>query len=350
MNQNLDNLRHSATHLLAAAAIKLWPQAKRAIGPGIEAGFYYDFDFGDTKISEIDFPKIEAEMHRILKSWDKFERREMSPEEAKKIFADNPYKLELIAEFAGQGRTLSLYQSGNYVDLCRGGHIANPQKQLQHFKLLPVAGAYWRGSEKNKMLTRIYGTAFPTKAELDHYLWQLEEAKKRDHKKIGPQLELFMFHETAPGMPYWLPKGLIVINELVSFWREEHVKRGYQEIKSPLINKKELYVTSGHWDHYLENMFISRTDEEEIYALKPMNCPNAMVVFGSRNRSYKELPLRLSDTDTLHRYERSGVLNGLLRVREFSQDDAHIFVSEDQIRDEFNEIFAIVDRFYSIFG
>ena len=350
MNQNLDNLRHSCAHLLAAAILELWPNAKRTIGPAIENGFYYDFDFGKEKISEDDLAKIEAKMHEVAKDWSAFTGREVSKAEAKKLYRDNSYKLELIDEFSGEGQTLTIYKSGNYEDLCRGGHVDNPREQLKHFKLLSLAGAYWRGDEKNKMLTRIYGTVWPTQEELDHYLWQQEEAKKRDHKKLGPALELFMFHETAPGMPYWLPKGLVVINELVSFWRQEHTKRGYQEIKSPLINKKELYVTSGHWDHYLENMFISQTDEKEVYALKPMNCPNAMVVFGNRNRSYRELPLRLSDTDTLHRFERSGTLNGLLRVREFSQDDAHIFVSEDQIRDEYQKLFEITERFYSIFS
>ncbi len=350
MNQNLDNLRHSAAHLLAAAVMQLWPSAKRAIGPAIEDGFYFDFDFGKTKISEADFPQIEEKMIQILPKWTGFERHELTADQAKAEYPNNPYKHELIDEFSGQGSSLSVYQSGDYVDLCRGGHVDHPDQQLKHFKLLSIAGAYWRGDEKNPMLTRIYGTAWPTKKELDHYLWQLQEAKKRDHKKIGPQLELFMFHETAPGMPYWLPKGLIVLNELINFWRIEHSKRNYHEIKSPLINKKELYVTSGHWDHYRENMFLSETEEAETYALKPMNCPNAMIVFASQTRSYKDLPLRLSDTDTLHRFERSGVLNGLLRVREFSQDDAHIFVSEDQIKDEYKRLFEITERFYSIFG
>lgn len=348
MNQNLDDLRHSCAHLLAAAVMELWPDAKRTIGPAIENGFYFDFD--DLKISENDLSKIETKMHEILLTWKEFIGREVSAKEAKKLYPGNIYKHQLIDEFSGDAQKLTVYKSGNYEDLCRGGHIDNPREQLKHFKLLSLAGAYWRGNEKNKMLTRIYGTIWPTQEELDHYLWQQEEAKKRDHKKLGKELELFMFHETAPGMPYWLPKGLIVINELISFWREEHIKRGYQEIKSPLINKKELYVTSGHWDHYLENMFVSQTDEEEVYALKPMNCPNAMVVFGSRSRSYRELPLRLSDTDTLHRFEKSGTLNGLLRAREFSQDDAHIFVSEDQIGDEYQELFEITERFYSIFG
>ena len=214
---------------------------------------------------------------------------------------------------------------------------------------MSLAGAYWRGDEKNTMLTRIYGTAWSSQKELDDYLQQLEEAKKRDHRKLGPQLDLFFFHETAPGMPYWLPKGVVIYNELVNFWRDEHKKRGYQEIVSPLLNKKELYETSGHWDHYREDMFIAKTDEGEVYGIKPMNCPNAMVVYGSKMRSYRELPLRLGDTDTLHRSERSGTLNGLLRAREFRQDDAHIFVTPDQIGLEFRNIFEIVERFYSVF-
>ena len=347
---NLDHLRHSCAHLLAAAVVELWPETKRTIGPAIENGFYYDFDFGPIKISEDDLPKIEAKMHEVLSTWDKFEGREVTVAQAKATYSDNPYKLELIEEFSQKGQKLTFYRSGSYEDLCLGGHTDNPKEVLKHFKLLSLAGAYWRGSEKNKMLTRIYGTCFSTQEELSEYLSQLEEAKKRDHKKLGPALDLFMFHETAPGMPYWLPKGLTIINELVDFWRAEHAKRGYQEIKSPLINKKELYETSGHWDHYLENMFVSEPEEGQVYALKPMNCPNAMVVFESKTRSYRELPLRLSDTDTLHRYERSGTLMGLLRVREFSQDDAHIFVSPDQIEEEYKQVMEITDLFYSIFG
>ena len=347
---DLDHLRHSCAHLLAAAVVELWPETKRTIGPAIENGFYYDFDFGPIKISEDDLPKIEAKMHEVLSTWDKFEGREVTVAQAKATYSDNPYKLELIEEFSQKGQKLTFYRSGSYEDLCLGGHTDNPKEVLKHFKLLSLAGAYWRGSEKNKMLTRIYGTCFSTQEELSEYLSQLEEAKKRDHKKLGPALDLFMFHETAPGMPYWLPKGLTIINELVDFWRAEHAKRGYQEIKSPLINKKELYETSGHWDHYLENMFVSEPEEGQVYALKPMNCPNAMVVFESKTRSYRELPLRLSDTDTLHRYERSGTLMGLLRVREFSQDDAHIFVSPDQIEEEYKQVMEITDLFYSIFG
>lgn len=346
----LDNLRHSCAHLLAAAVTNLYPQAKRTIGPSIENGFYYDFDFGEVKIAESDFSKIEGKMKEIIKSWKEFAKQEVTTKEAKEFYKDNEYKLELIEEFSSERKNLTFFNSGEYSDLCRGGHVNHPESEIKHFKLLSVAGAYWRGSEKNKMLTRIYGTAFSTKIELDKYLNMLQEAEKRNHKKLGRELGLFMFNETAPGMAYWLPKGVVLYNELVNFWRKEHQKEGYLEIFSPLINKKELYETSGHWDHYREDMFLSETDEGEIYALKPMNCPNAMVVFGSETRSYRDLPLRLSDTDTLHRFERSGTLNGLLRIREFRQDDAHIFVTEDQIVDEYQKLFALTEKFYSIFN
>jgi threonyl-tRNA synthetase len=350
-NEHLNNLRHSTAHLLAAAVMELYPNAKRTIGPSIENGFYFDFD--NLKIAESDLPKIEEKMKEIVKSWKGFEGSEVTKEEAIEAYKDNPYKIELIEEFAKEGQKLTFYKSGDYSDLCRGGHVPHPNNDLKHFKLLKLAGAYWRGDEKNKMLTRIYGTAFPTKDELDKYLWQLDEAEKRDHKKIGRDLELFIFHETAPGMAYWLPKGVIMYNEIVSFWREEHKKRGYQEIVSPLINKKELYETSGHWEHYMNDMFVARggvDEEESVWGLKPMNCPNAMIVFGYKTRSYKELPLKLGDTDTLHRNELTGTLNGLLRIREFRQDDAHIFVTEDQIKDQFAEILEITERFYSVFG
>ncbi len=348
-NDVLLNLRHSSAHLLAAAILKLWPGTLRAIGPAIENGFYYDFEFKNP-ISEDDFPKIEQSMRELLKTWKDFKQNEISLEDAKKQFKHEPYKLELIEEFSHDGQKLTTYISGEYTDLCKGGHVDNPEKEIGAFKLLSLAGAYWRGSEKNKMLTRIYGTAFSTKKELDQYLAMLEEAKKRDHKKLGPQLELFMFHETAPGMPYWLPKGVTLYNELINFWREEHKKRNYLETISPIVNKKELYVTSGHFAHYWEDMFHFETKDGEEYGLKAMNCPNAMVIFGAKTRSYKDLPLRFSDTDTLHRNERSGTLNGLLRVREFRQDDAHCFVTEDQIKEEYERIFEITERFYSIFN
>ncbi len=353
MNQNqeyLDQLRHSASHLLAAAVAEIYPNAKRAIGPAIENGFYYDFDFGNTQVSEADFPKIEKKMKEILKKWGKFEHREISKEDALKMFEDNEYKKELINEFASEGQTLTIYKSGEFEDLCKGGHVENPSKEIGAFKIMSIAGAYWRGDEKNKMLTRIYATAFSTQKEMDEYLNMLEEAKKRDHKMLGQKLELYMFHETSPGMPYWLPNGLVLYNELVAFWRKEHEQWGYKEIASPLLNKSELYKISGHWDHYKDDMFISNMGENEVYGIKPMNCPNAMIVFGSKQRSYRDLPLRLSDTDRLHRYERSGTLNGLLRARSFQQDDSHNYVSEDMIEAEYNHIFEVCERFYSIFG
>lgn len=349
MNQTekLEHLRHSLAHLLAAAVIELYPNAKRAIGPDIENGFYYDF--GDLKITDSDLPAIEDKMREILKTWKIFKRAEVTAEEARKLFADNPYKLELIDEYAADG--LSTYTSGSYVDLCRGGHVEDAKEiDAEAFRLTHLAGAYWRGSEKNAMLTRIYGVAFETKEELDKYLAMVEEAKKRDHKILGPKLGLFMFHETAPGMPYWLPKGMVVLNELIDFWRREHATRGYYEISSPLVNKKELWEISGHWEHYRENMFIADMGENEIYGVKAMNCPNAMVVFGSELHSYRDLPYRLSDTDILHRYELSGTLNGLLRVRSFRQDDSHNFVTEDQIEDEYGQILDIAEKFYGIFG
>lgn len=346
---DLEAMRHTAAHLLAAAVKDLWPGTHNAIGPAIEDGFYQDFDFGERKISQDDFPKIEKRMNELLKTWGPFEERNVSADEARQLFANNPYKLELIEDFARDGKSISVNDPGNFLDLCKGGHAENPQQELKYFKLLSLAGAYWRGNEKNKMLTRIYGTAFSSQEDLEQHLHQLEEAKKRDHKILGPQLGIFMFHETSPGMPYWLPKGMAVLNELIDFWRKEHAARGYHEISSPLINKKELWETSGHWEHYKDDMFVADMGEHEIYGIKPMNCPNAMIVFGSDVRSYKDLPLRLSDTDLLHRYERSGTLNGLLRVRSFRQDDSHNFITEDQIEQEYGEILDIAGRFYGIF-
>jgi len=349
-HENLDNLRHSTAHLLAAAVLELYPNTKNTIGPATKDGFYYDFDFGETKISSDDLLLIEQKMREIISSWKSFDRYEVTSSEALEEFSNNEYKKELIKEISEKDSELTIYQSGNFRDLCRGGHVENPYQSIKFFKLLTVAGAYWRGSEKNKMLTRIYGTAFETQEDLDNYLNMLLEAEKRNHKKLGKELELFMFHETAPGLAYFLPKGVKVYNELVNYWRDEHEKYNYQEIFSPLLNKKELYEISGHWEHYQENMFLSQTKEDETYALKPMNCPNAMVIFGSKTRSYKELPLKLGDTDALHRFELSGTLNGLLRIREFRQDDAHIFITEDQIRESFQELFEITEKFYSVFG
>lgn len=352
--QALLSLRHTAEHILHTAMQKLYPSLKKAMGPATDDGFYFDFDL-DEKVTLVDFPKIEKEMARIVKSASTMVRKEISYENAKELFKDNSYKLDWVEEIHKRGQSLTTYQmtlpDGKIIDedLCSGPHLDSLDK-IGAFKLLSVAGAYWHGDEKNKMLTRIYGTAFATQEELDQYLWQLEEAKKRDHKIIGKDLELFMFHETAPGMPYWLPKGVILYNQLVNFWREEHSKRGYLEISSPLLNKKDLYITSGHYEHYWDNMFVSKTADEGEYGLKAMNCPNAHIVFASKQRSYKDLPLRLGDTDTLHRYELSGTLNGLLRVREFRQDDAHIYVREDQIESEYKEVFGIVKQFYGVFG
>jgi threonyl-tRNA synthetase len=348
--EQLQNLRHSLAHLLAAAVLKLHPSAKRTIGPAIENGFYYDFEF-EEPITEKDLPKIEKEMKKLMKSWKSFDRKEVTAEEAREFFKDNPYKLELIEEFSKDGQTLTFYSSGDFTDLCRGGHTDDLSKtDPDSFKLEKLAGAYWRGDEKNKMLTRIYGLAFESSKKLSEHLTMLEEAAKRDHKKLGPQMELFMFHPTAPGEPYWLPKGMVIFNELLNFWRKEHSKRNYHEISAPLVNKKELWLTSGHWDHYKENMFIADMGENDVYGVKAMNCPNAMLVFGSKLRSYRDLPLRFSDTDILHRYELAGTLNGLLRVRSFRQDDSHNFITEEMIEDEYQRIFEITELFYGIFG
>ncbi len=345
---DLEKMRHTAAHVLAAAILELYPNAKLGIGPVIENGFYYDFDF-DQPLSVDDLPKIEQEMHKIVEQKRGMKKSVLPRNEALDIVRRDhqPYKEELIHDLP-EGEEISFYDLDGFVDLCAGPHVESSDK-VGAFKLTGLAGAYWKGSEKNRMLTRIYGLAFSTQKELDEHLAMLEEAKKRDHRKLGVDLGLFFFHETAPGMPYWLPKGVMLYNTLIQFWREEHQKRGYQEIVSPILNKKELYQTSGHWEHYLDNMFVAETDEKETYAVKAMNCPNAMVVFAMRPRSYKELPLRFGDTDMLHRYERSGTLNGLLRVREFRQDDAHVFVAEDHIKEEFEDILAIAERFYGVF-
>ena len=350
-SEKLHNIRHTLAHLLAASVRELYPGAKNAIGPSVDDGFYQDFDLPNP-ISIEDLPKIEKKMHELLKKWSVFERKEVTIEEAKKEFSWNEYKTELIEEFAKEGKNLTFYTSGGFIDLCKGGHLENPNKELSPncFKLDRVAGAYWRGDEKNKMLTRIYGLAFETKEELNAYIKQREEAEKRDHKKLGRELGLLMFHETAPGMPYWLPKGLILYKELENYWRKRHAELGYLEIASPLVNKMELWKISGHWDHYKDDMFIADMGENEVYGIKPMNCPNAMIVFKSMQVSYKDLPLRLSDTDRLHRYERSGTLNGLFRCRSFQQDDSHNYVTEEMIEEEYREIMEICKEFYGIFN
>ncbi len=360
-NDQLNNLRHSGAHLLAAAVIDIWPHAKQTIGPAIENGFYEDLDLGDVKISENDFPQIENKMRELVKSWKSFERIEMSEEEAREFYKDNPYKLELIDDIVKREESITLYKAGNYPDLCRGGHEMNPSEELKHFKLMSVAGAYWRGDEKNKMLTRIYGTAFNSKEDLENHLLMLEEAEKRDHKKLGKALELFFFDETAPGMTYWQPKGFVVYNTLYDFVREIYKKYGYQEVMTPQINKKDLYETSGHWFHYRDDMFISpmsylRDDSKdpyegtETFGIKPMNCPNAMTIFKQKTRSYHDLPMRLAETSMLHRFELSGTLNGLFRARQFRQDDAHVFITEDQIKPEFEQLLKMIADMYEPFG
>ena len=336
---DLDNLRHSAAHLLAAAVISLWPKAKRTIGPAIEDGFYYDFDFGKEKVSEEDFPKIEKKMADILQTWNGFSGREVTKEEVKNLYKDNPYKLELIDEFSEKGEKLTIYKSGEYEDLCRGGHTNNPKEDLKHFKLLSIAGAYWRGSEKNAMLTRIYGTVFSSKKELDNYLWQISEAKKRDHKKLGKELDLFIIsEEVGPGLLIWTPKGATIRREIEKFIVEEQTKRGYLHVYSPHIGRKSLWETSGHWDLYRDKMYSPMKIDDEDYLVKPMNCPMHMMVYKSKMRSYRDLPIRIAENATVYRYEQTGELSGMVRVRYITQDDSHIFCREDQVIDEFSGV------------
>jgi threonyl-tRNA synthetase len=350
-NSDLDNLRHSCAHLLAAAVMELWPNAKRTIGPAIENGFYFDFDFGETKISESDLPAIEKKMREILPSWKEFSRHELDADSAKKEYPENVYKHELIDQFSTEGQTLSFYKSGNYWDLCRGGHVDSPDKELSHFKLLSVAGAYWRGDEKNKMLTRIYGTAFFTQEELEKYLWQLEEAKKRDHRKLGKELDLYHFQSEAPGMPFWHPKGMVIRNELLSYSREVQKRYGYQEVQTPILLRQEVFKQSGHWDHYRDDMFFSEYErKEDVLALKPMNCPGMIQIYKERQRSYRDLPLKLSEYGIITRKEQSGELNGLFRVMQAWQDDAHLFVTESDIPMVVAETIALVNKIYEPFG
>lgn len=344
----IETIRHSLSHIMAMVVEEFYPGTKFGIGPSIENGFYYDLDL-QKSLSPEDLPKIETKMRDLIKQNIEFKKKIIKKTEARKIFKNQPYKIELIKDLPG--KNVSIYESGDFTDLCAGPHVKSTKEiPSDAFKLTKIAGAYWRGDEKRPMLIRIYGLAFSTKKELADYILKLEEAEKRDHRKLGEKLDLFFIHETAPGMPYWLPKGVVIYNELINFWRMEHKKRGYQEIITPLLNKKELYETSGHWEHYRKEMFLAKTSENEIYGLKAMNCPNAMIVYKSKPRSYKELPLRLSDVDPIHRYERYGTLFGLLRVRAFRQDDAHIFITEEQIESEYKNIFEIVERFYSIFN
>lgn len=350
-NSNVEIGRHSLAHVMAKAVTELFDDVKLAIGPAINTGFYYDFELSHTIVEE-DFEKIENKMAEIISRGENFVKKNISIEDALKMFNNQPYKIELIEGLRDRNEDMSVYYLGDdFVDLCRGPHVENASKlKSWSYKVASVAGAYWRGDENNSMLQRIYVYAYPSKTELKEYLNFLEEAKKRDHRKLGPQLDLFFMDETAPGMPYWLPDGWKMFNVLLDFWREKHDKRGYHEISSPLINQNTLWQTSGHWAHYKENMFIIPMTEEQTFAVKPMNCPNAMVVYGRKTRSYRDLPLRFSDCDVLHRKEASGTLHGLLRVQMFRQDDSHNFITEDQIYSEINSILDIADLFYGIFG
>ena len=341
-------LRHSTSHLLAQAVKNLFPDTKLAIGPAIANGFYYDFDSDHIFVPE-DFPVIEAEMHRIAKENDPFQRRELSREAALELFAaqGEKYKVELIEDLPAEAK-ISLYTQGNFTDLCAGPHVP-ATGALKVFKLLNLAGAYWRGSEKNKMLQRIYGTAFAKSADLDDYLFKIEEAKRRDHRKLGLELDLFSLHDEGPGFPFFHPKGMILRNELEDFWRQEHRRRGYMEIRTPIILNQRLWEQSGHWDHYQDNMYFTKIDEEN-YAVKPMNCPGGMIMYRTRMRSYRDLPMRVGELGLVHRHELSGALHGLLRVRNFTQDDAHIFMLPSQIKAEIIGVIELVDYFYRIFG
>jgi threonyl-tRNA synthetase len=346
-----ENLRHSCSHLLAAAAMELWPKAKLTLGPAIEDGFYYDIDFGDTKISEEDFPKIEQKMHELVKNWKGFEKHEVTKDEALKEFKGNEYKEELIEEHSKEGK-LTVYQSGEFRDLCRGGHVDNPSEDLKYFKLLTVAGAYWRGSEKNKMLTRIYGTVFPTQKELDDYLSLQEEAKKRDHRKLGKELDLFTFSElVGSGLPLYTPKGALLRRLINEYVESVQSVQGYTQVWTPQIAKAELFKTSGHYDKYKDSMFrvVSNYSEEEFF-LKPMNCPQHTQIYASKPRSYKDLPIRLTDFAMLYRDEKPGELSGLARVRAFSTDDCHTFCREDQVDFEVDTELAMTKEIMQTFG
>lgn len=351
-DQNLNNIRHSCAHLLAAAVLELWPRTHNAIGPSIEDGFYQDFDFGDVKISEDDLPKIEKKMRDILEAWDDFQIKEVSPAQARKDFSHNPYKLELVEEFAKIGKTITETVQGKFLDLCKGGHCENPKEELKHFKLLTVAGAYWRGSEKNKMLTRIYGTVFPTQKELDEYLEMLEEAKKRNHRKLGKELDLFTFSElVGKGLPLFTPKGVLLRELLNNFSQELRLKQGYQRVWTPHIAKTDLYKTSGHWDKFGDELFLVKSQEtEDKLVLKPMNCPHHQQIYASRKRSYRELPIKYMETTTIYRDEKAGELIGLTRVRSATQDDSHTFCTVDQIKEVYQLLIDVTKEFYGALG
>lgn len=340
--------RHTASHILAQAVKRLYPDTKLAIGPSVADGFYYDID-RETPLTAEDLTKIEAEMKKIVKENLPIEQYTKPREDAIAYFKekDEPYKVELIEDLP-EGAVISFYSQGEFTDLCAGPHLMTT-KPVKAFKLTSLAGAYWRGSEKNKMLQRIYGTAYPKKAELDEYLTMLEEAKKRDHRKLGKELGLFMMRDEGPGFPFFLPKGMVLKNTLLDYWREIHLRNGYVEIATPIMLSRHLWETSGHWDHYKDNMYTTVIDEED-FAIKPMNCPGGILAYQSEPRSYRDLPLRMGELGLVHRHEKSGQLHGLMRVRCFTQDDAHIFMMPEQIRDEIKGVARLIDEVYSLFG
>lgn len=340
--------RHTTSHIMAQAIKRLFPNVKLAIGPSIEDGFYYDID-SDEPITAEDLPKIEAEMKKIVKENLTITRFTKPRAEAIEFFKEKnePYKVELI-ENLPEDSEISFYQQGEFVDLCAGPHLMTT-KPVKAFKLTSLAGAYWRGSEKNKMLTRIYGTSYTKKADLEEYITRMEEAKKRDHRKLGKELGLFMMKEEGPGFPFFLPKGMVLKNTLLDYWREIHNKAGYVEISTPIMLSRHLWETSGHWDHYKENMYTTVIDETD-FAIKPMNCPGGILVYKSEPRSYRDLPLRMGELGLVHRHEKSGQLHGLMRVRCFTQDDAHIFMTPEQIRDEIKGVARLIDSVYQLFG
>ena len=340
--------RHTASHILAQAVKKLYPEAKLAIGPAIDNGFYYDFDL-EHRFTEEDFAAIEKEMKKIVESGLKLERFELPRAEALALMEEKKedYKVELINDLP-EDAVISFYKQGDFTDLCAGPHLSSTSP-VKAVKIQSVAGAYWRGDEKNKMLQRIYATAFPKQKDLDEYLAMLEEAKKRDHRKIGKEMDLFAIYEEGPGFPFFMPKGMVIRNELESFWRQEHVKRGYQEIKTPLILNEDLWHRSGHWDHYKENMYFTKIDGAD-YAIKPMNCPGSMLAYKRKMYSYRDFPIRMGELGQVHRHELSGALHGLMRVRTFTQDDAHIFMLPEQIKEEVAGVIDFIDYVYSLFG
>ena len=347
--EGLAALRHTASHVMAQAIKRIWPETKLAIGPSIADGFYYDID-RDEPVTSDDLAKIEAEMKKIIKEALPLERFELPRAEAIALMKEKnePYKVELIEDLP-EDSIISFYKQGEFTDLCAGPHLMNTKEVGKAFKLMNIAGAYWRGSEKNKMLTRIYATAFAKKEDLDAYVTMMEEAKKRDHRKLGKELGLFMMSDAGPGFPFFLPKGMILKNTLLDYWREIHKKAGYVEISTPIILNGSLWETSGHWDHYKNNMYTTVIDGED-YAIKPMNCPGGVLVYASEPRSYRDLPLRMGELGIVHRHEKSGQLHGLMRVRCFTQDDAHIFMTPEQIRDEIKNVAGLINQVYSLFG